>query len=129
VNPFAAQVTAFAEVQMSFDASPGITVVVGEAANVTETLLTDGGGGDGAGGGGDGAGVGAGGGGSVATGTVIEPAAQGVRPAPFAPQQVLNRLPCEGADGFEVSPYGSAAMIPFAASDRFGFAPLASIGS
>ena len=96
MNPFPAQVVAFAEVQMSFDASPGITVVVGEAANVTETLLTDGGGGDGAGGGGDGAGGGVaelgGGGGSVATGTVIEPATQGVRPAPFAPQQVLNTV-------------------------------------
>ena len=45
------------------------------------------------GGGGDGAGGGAGGGGSVATGTVSEPATQGVRPAPFAPQQVLNTLP------------------------------------
>ena len=60
-------------------------------------------------------------------GVVKEPAVQGVSEP--LPQHVLKTFPLTGADGFEVSPQGSCSIIPFAASDRFGFVPLASTGS
>ena len=56
---------------------------------------------------------------------VIAPAVHGVSPAPLAPQHVLKASPLTGAEGFEVSPYGSTAIMPFADRDRFGLAPLA----
>ena len=46
-----------------------------------------------------------------------------------APQQVLKTSPFTGAEGFDVSPYGSCTMTPLADSDRLGFRPLASTGS
>ena len=60
-------------------------------------------------------------------GVVNDPAVQGVNEP--APQQVLKTSPSTGADGFDVSPYGSCMMIPLADNDRFGFRPLASTGS
>jgi hypothetical protein len=42
---------------------------------------------------------------------------------------VLKVSPFNGAAGFEVSPYGSCMMMPFADSDRLGFRPLAATGS
>ena len=52
-------------------------------------------------------------------GVVREPAVHGVNEP--LPQHVLKMSPFAGADGFEVCPQGSCAMIPLADSDRFGF--------
>ena len=60
-------------------------------------------------------------------GVVNEPAVHGVSEP--APQQVLKTSPFTGADGLDVSPYGSCIMTPLSDNDRFGFRPLASTGS
>ena len=52
-------------------------------------------------------------------GVVNEPAVHGASEP--VPQQVLKTSPFTGADGFEVSPYGSCMMSPLADNDRFGF--------
>ena len=52
-------------------------------------------------------------------GVVKEPAVHGVNEP--LPQHVVKMSPFVGADGFEVCPQGSCAMIPLPGSDRFGF--------
>ena len=71
-------------------------------------------------------GVGAGGGGC--DDEVIAAVVHGVSVPPL-PQQVLNHCPSSGFEGLDVCPYGSSMAMPFVASVRFGFTPLADTGS
>ena len=101
VKPPPLQEAAFVDFQVSMDCCPK-EIVPGLAASVA-------------------VGVGAGGGGC--DDEVIAAVVHGVSVPP------LPKHPSSGFEGLDVCPYGSSMAMPFVASVRFGFMPLADTGS